>query len=84
MPREVVITTGNQGPRGRPGTAEGYIHTQGSASMNWVIAHNLGYRPNVELRTVGGVLFDGQVTHVTDNLINVAFAYAFAGTARLL
>lgn len=83
-PRELRITTGRQGPRGRPGTAEGYLHQQPSPSTNWTIAHNLAYRPSVELRTIGGVLMDGQVTHVSDNLITVAFAYALAGSARLL
>ena len=83
-PRELRITTGRQGPRGRPGTAEGYLHQQPAPATNWTIPHNLAYRPSVELRTVGGVLMDGQVTHVSDNLITVAFAYALAGSARLL
>lgn len=83
-PRELRITTGRQGPRGRPGTAEGYLHQQAAPSTSWTIAHNLAYRPSVELRTVGGVLMDGQVTHVSDNLVTVAFAYALAGSARLL
>ena len=73
------------GPAGQDGAAAAaYIHTQSSPSATWTVPHNLGRRPNVELRTVGGVVMLGQVTHVSDNLLTVSFAYAIAGTARMI
>lgn len=85
--RQVVGRTAVRhiGPAGLNGAeADSYTHAQGSASSTWTVPHNLGRRPNVELRTVGGVVMLGQVTHVSDNLLTVSFAYAIAGTARMI
>lgn len=61
-----------------------YDHLQSSASDTWTINHNLGYRPSVELRTVGGVEFNGDVTHTSDNQVVVSLTSPLAGTARLI
>lgn len=69
------------GPSGPPGGAV-YEHTQSSPSQTWIINHNLGAYPSVTLRTVGGVEFEGEVTHTSSNQAVVSLAIAMAGVAR--
>lgn len=76
-----VVSIGIQGPPG-PGAAS-YDFTQSSPSTLWTINHNLGYRPQVELRTTGGVIMLAEVTHISVNQVQVSFAVSTAGTARL-
>jgi hypothetical protein len=84
-PALAVSAIGYPGPAGRDGAAAAaYVHTQSAPSATWVMNHNLGYAPNVELRTTGGVLFDGQVTHVSVNQAVGSFAVPIAGTARFI
>jgi hypothetical protein len=84
---EVGTRIGPRGLRGEPG-ADGlmaaYVHTQGSAATTWTINHNLGYRPSVELYTVGGIEFDGDVQHTSENQVVVTLVVATAGSARLI
>jgi hypothetical protein len=77
-----LVTIAEQGPAG-PGSGEVYNHTQSSPDTLWTINHNLGRRPVVELRTVGGVVMVGNITHVSTNQVQVSFATAIAGTALL-
>lgn len=73
------------GPAGRDGdSVASYIHTQGSPSSTWVIPHNLGRKPLTTPLTVGGVEMVGDVVHLSDNLLNINFASAQAGTARCI
>lgn len=76
-----VVEIGIPGPPG-PGAAF-YDFTQASPAMTWTINHNLGYRPQVELRTVGGQVMLAEITHVSVNQVQVSFVVAIAGTARL-
>jgi hypothetical protein len=63
---------------------EGYNHTQDVASTVWVIPHNLGYYPTVQLIDSMGAMFDAQVAHVSINQLVVTISTAVAGTARLI
>lgn len=69
---------------GGGGSVTAYVHTQGVASDTWTINHNLGYQPQVETYSVGGVQMFGDVTHTSVNQTIVTFNTALAGTARLL
>lgn len=60
-----------------------YIHTQSTASILWTIPHNLGYQPHVSLTTLGGVEFDAEVRHTSNNVTEVHHKVAIAGQARL-
>ena len=86
--QEIAATmTGGRGPAGPPGPAgqvADYVFTQASPSALWTINHNLGRKPLVSLLTVGGVLMQGDVLHVSDNQVQASFATIVAGTARLL
>lgn len=61
---------------------QGYQHTQASPAAEWVIAHNLGHKPVVELFSAGGLTFIAGVIHESANLCRVHLSTAQAGEAR--
>lgn len=77
------VLQGPQGEPGPPGEASSYEHIQNTPATQWVINHNLGYYPSVELLTVGGKEFEADVTHTTPNQVVVNSLIAIAGRARL-
>lgn len=80
----VATAAGPQGPQGVPGlSGAGFIHTQGSAALEWTINHNLGFRPSVELMSVGGAEIEGDVVHTSLNQTIATFLIPVAGFARL-
>ncbi len=79
-PKVSVVTVGIMGPAGA--SASSFNHTQSTPSNTWTINHNLGFRPSVELYTVGGSEFDGEVVHVSDNQCIVYLVSSIAGSAR--
>lgn len=77
---------GDKGEKGDSGSGSGsvaYVFTQNSPSATWTINHNLGYKPSVELLTVGGVEFDASVMHTSINQTIIDIAMPIAGSARL-
>lgn len=78
-----IYTPGPQGPGGGAGSG-GINWLQNDASDTWTIAHNLGYRPNVDIYTVGGLSMWGTVLHLSANTLQISFNDAVAGTARLV
>jgi hypothetical protein len=84
----LVLLRGRQGPPGPPGESgapqPAYVHTQGTPLATWVIPHNLGHWPEVNVFTTGGVeVEDVEVVNVTLNTLEVRFSQPFAGSARL-
>ncbi len=59
-----------------------YVHTQSSASTEWVVNHNLARRPFVAVTSPGGVEVMADVLHQSDNQVRIRFATAYAGVAR--
>lgn len=78
------LTVINVAQRGRDGVAEAYGHNQPSAAAEWIINHNLGYRPSVTLYSVGGAEIEGEVLHISNNQARAYFAVAIAGSARAI
>ena len=74
-----ITVPGPQGPAG--GIA--YVHTQAAPSTTWVINHNLGYRPAVELLDTGSQEIDAEIAHPSVNQTIVTLNPATAGLARL-
>jgi hypothetical protein len=74
-----VIHPGPQGPAG----GVSYIYQQATPSSSWVINHNLGYRPAVELLDTGSQEIDAEVAHPSVNQTIVTLNPATAGLARL-
>ena len=67
---------------GVPTAVGSYTHIQSSPATTWVINHNLGFYPVVEVRNAGGVVINGFVLHTSINQTQVTFNVAVAGTAR--
>mgnify|MGYP006266974905 CR=1 FL=1 len=63
--------------------APSYTHTQSIASAVWTITHNLGFKPSVELFNAGSQEIDGDVLHLSDNVVQVTFTIPITGFARL-
>lgn len=80
----VVDTQGPPGPVGPAGPVGGYNHTQGSADVEWVINHNLGYYPSVDVFSVGGIELIVEVQHISVNQTRVLHLTPTAGSARLI
>ncbi len=76
----VVRYVGTPGPSGA--SAASYTHTQSVAASTWIINHNLGYEPTVQLRSSGGAVIGGDVEHPSINQARAVFAGAIAGKAR--
>jgi hypothetical protein len=61
-----------------------FTFTQSSASAEWTIAHNLGYRPGgVAVVDSGENVVLGDIVHSSDNQLVINFSSAFAGKAYL-
>jgi hypothetical protein len=60
-----------------------YVHNQPTASTNWTISHNLGFKPSVELLNTGSQEIEGDVVHQSTNVCQVYFSTPIAGFARL-
>ena len=75
-----VVTAGLQGPAG-PGAAVRYEHTQASVATTWVANHNLGFKPQVQPLSVGGVEMLGEVIHASVNQAVIYFDAPVAGMA---
>lgn len=59
-----------------------FIHVQSTPASEWIINHNLGYRPDFTLYTVGGVQFFAGIDHPTLNQTRVTLGTALAGEAH--
>lgn len=82
-----VQREGPQGPKGDTGDVGppgvgGFDFTQSTPAATWTINHNLGYRPGVDLFTVGGVEMEAEVVHLSLNTTLVYFLTPTAGSAR--
>jgi hypothetical protein len=60
-----------------------YVHTQGSASNMWVITHNLGRYPSIDIVDSGGTTVYGESRYDSINQITLNFGTSFSGKAYL-
>lgn len=89
----VVVVEGNPGPQGPPGpmgpAGSGasvdrfYTHNQLSASTSWVINHNMGKYPSVQIIDSSGNNVYAGIAHPSDNQTVLTFSTAFGGVAYL-
>jgi hypothetical protein len=68
-------------PGGTAGAS--YVHLQSSPATTWTMAHNLGFKPSVELLNSGSQEIEGDVVHPTQNVAVAYFNIPIAGFARL-
>ena len=60
-----------------------YIHSQGFPSAEWVVIHNLGWKPSVTvIDSVGSEVY-GDVKHDSTTQLRIGFTYSFSGSAYL-
>lgn len=59
-----------------------FTFTQSAASTTWTVNHNLGFRPDVSLTTVGGQEFEADIIHTSTNQCIVYLTSPLAGQAR--
>ena len=63
------------------GGAAPYKHTQTIAASTWVINHNLGFFPTIQVFNADNVEIEGQVTQVSPNQATVSFLGNLTGYA---
>lgn len=61
-----------------------YFHSQTTAAATWIINHNLGFKPTVELYDSGSHEIDADIVHTSDNQVIVTLTAAITGFARLV
>lgn len=82
---DLVLEVG-QGPSGPPGSGGGgsaFRFIQGSPLSEWIINHNLGIEPQVEVMSPGSVRVNAEVVHTSINQVRVLFATPNSGFALL-
>lgn len=73
---------GPPGPQGPPGTGDkNYLHVQNLASDTWLIFHNLGKFPAIQVVDSAGTIVQGEISHIDTNTSMVVFSVIFGGTA---
>lgn len=77
------VTAWNNLPYESYGFSQPYVYTQLAPSAIWIINHNLGYRPSVELLDSGSQEIEGDVIHPSLNQTIITLTPATAGVARL-
>ena len=61
----------------------GFNHTQNVSAIEWIIDHNLGYKPIVVAYDNSDGTLTATVTYPTVNQVKITFAAAQSGRARL-
>ncbi|MGJ4927462.1 hypothetical protein ACQR1K_09975 [Bradyrhizobium sp. HKCCYLRH3095] len=85
-PIEIVISEaepGPPGPMGPPGPASAFFEYAQTSPLNeWIVNHNLGFRPSVAVVDDGGNAVLAAVAHPSVNQCRISFALPMAGRAR--
>lgn len=74
---------GPQGPQGSDAEDKYYRHQQSVPETVWTIEHNLNKRPAVESYDSSGDLIEGDIVHVDNNTVTIAFSSDVGGEAYL-
>ena len=77
---------GGSGPPGQVGPpgGGGFDFTQSSPATEWVVNHNLGFRPSCAVRSPGGVEMIAEVAHLSNLQLRIRFATPQVGTVRCI
>ena len=63
--------------------AQSFRHIQSSNSTNWIVTHNLGFRPSVTIIDLDGDTVNGNIIYNTTNQLTLTFAQPIKGEAYL-
>lgn len=61
------------GPPGASGSGPPFEHQQMIAAVEWIVNHNKGFRPLVEVLSPGGIAVAAEVRHISDNQVRIYF-----------
>jgi len=79
-----VVNIGTQGREGPAGTGDKYYkYTQGSASAEWKIIHNLNKNPSITVQDSANDNVEGFCEYLNSNELVLTFSAAFSGVAYL-
>jgi hypothetical protein len=79
-----VVNIGTPGKEGPAGTGDKYFKfTQGSASAEWKIVHNLNKNPSITVQDSANENVEGFCEYINANELILKFSAAFGGTAYL-
>lgn len=82
-PQGIQGEIGPEGPTGPPGGAL-YVHTQSAAAEEWVIQHDLGAWPVIDLFDAAGNRVAGQILNINLNQARIYYNIPVAGFARCI
>lgn len=71
-------------PVGAAAASPGHVHQQAVESVEWVVNHNLGYKPSVSVLIDGVTEAEALVTHSSTNQARIQFLIPCRGSARLI
>lgn len=57
---------------------------QNSISNVWLINHNLGYKPILQIFSSGGIEIDGEILHLNQNTVQIKFNNPLNGEVRVI
>jgi hypothetical protein len=77
-----IVMQGVPGPQGPAGTITDYTATFASAASTWIVNHNLGREPAIQVLTPGGMEMEAAVVHVSVNQAQINFASPQTGRIR--
>lgn len=85
-PQGIQGEIGPEGPPGPPGPPGGalYVHTQSVAAEEWVIQHDLGAWPVIDLFDAAGNRVAGQILNINLNQARIYYNIPVAGFARCM
>lgn len=90
-PNQIVVNQDSQnqvmviggGIGGGGSNTRRHVHTQGSASTDWVITHTLGGHPSVTIVDSADSYVFGDVKYDSTSQVTVSFTVPFSGYAYL-
>jgi hypothetical protein len=60
-----------------------YTHTQSATSAQWVVTHNLKFKPNVTVFNSAGDVVEGHIIHNSVDQLTLQFSSPMSGVAQL-
>jgi hypothetical protein len=64
-------------------STDNFAYIQSIPSTQWVVTHNLGYKPVVETKDQDGNTIDGVVNYLNNTTLSIDFSEPVSGTAYL-
>lgn len=58
-----------------------YLHNQTMPAPTWIVNHQFGRYPNVQMIDSAGSVVIGNIRHIDENTTELSFSWAFSGKA---